>query len=102
MIALFNGLAPKQHELKATPASCQREVIETIHINPNDQPHIWLGSYLTNQSPRGFAVTVTPQSSSEDVITQVVTIQTANDSYDLVMNIANYSATSITAQIEKI
>jgi hypothetical protein len=73
--------------------------IQSLKIKPGDQNKVPLGSFTDDNPPKGFLVEIDPDPMpANSVVTEVVSLG-SHHRYTLYMQIANYSAKALNAEI---
>ncbi|HSX05668.1 MAG TPA: hypothetical protein VLF69_04325 [Candidatus Saccharimonadales bacterium] len=73
--------------------------IEKLQIKPHEQRRIPLGSFTEENQPKGFLVQVDPDPAPFDSIVSEVVSLSASNRFTLFMQVANYGAKSVNAEI---
>ncbi|MGH7157466.1 MAG: hypothetical protein ACREGD_00080 [Candidatus Saccharimonadales bacterium] len=87
------------HLIRDVPRSKHAHFIERIDVKPGEQLRVLLGSFSTENSPKGFSIALNPDPKPlGSVVTQVTSIETPKQ-HKLILHIANYSNKAITAEV---
>lgn len=76
------------------------QLIGEIEVRPEEQPHISLGNYnyTSSTQPKGFFIKINPNPETDSIVTQITRLG-ASERYELVLHIANYGSTTISAEV---
>ncbi len=72
--------------------------IGEVEVKSKEQPHISLGNFTYTNPPKGFAIHITPDPEPEAIITQITRLG-EDDTYELVLHIANYGDKTVSAEV---
>lgn len=90
-------------DTKARPMNTSSHIftkpLGELEVGPHQQPHLSLGTFDDEVSPKGFSIEVNPSPDPEgSVITQVATLKKGNH-YELVLQVANYGDKPVHAAV---
>mgnify|MGYP007031181115 CR=1 FL=1 len=77
----------------------QTKAIDEVDVQPGKQPHISLGKFKNAYQPKGFSIHLTPDPDDDAIATHVTSLQMDDETYELVLHIANYGNKTIHAEI---
>lgn len=80
----------------------QKRVIEKLKVRPGQQSHVHLGNFTHTQPPKGFVVELNPDPFPDDSVVTKVLSADAGKKYSLTLHIANYGASTVTAEIQQL
>jgi hypothetical protein len=87
------------HLISDTPRSKMASFIEKVELEPTDRRRILLGSFTSNNPPKGFSIEITPDPNPEgSVLTEVTSLGTSKR-YKLVMHITNYGVKTVSTEV---
>ena len=75
-----------------------RHPLGEIEVKSKEQPHMSLGNFSYANPPKGFAIHINPDPDPEAIVTQVTRLG-EDDSYELVLHIANYGNKTVSAEV---
>jgi len=76
----------------------EKTPVAELEVRAKEQPHISLGSYTAANSPKGFAIHISPDPEPETIVTRITRLGT-DKKYELVLHIANYGNVTVSAEI---
>ncbi len=87
------------HLIVSNPAVTKRSYpLSEIEVKPQETPSISLGDYNKANTPAGFAIQISPTSTSETVATHVTRLGT-DDAHELILHITNNGDRAICAEV---
>ena len=93
---------PPSTDTNAQVSDLDISLVKRIELKPAEQQSIPLGSFRGDNPPKGYSVELTPDPDPENSIsTEVVSLGTPNQ-YKLVLHIANYGVSSVTAAVRQL
>jgi hypothetical protein len=75
------------------------ELIGKIRVKPHEQPRLSLGSYTTDQPPKGFSIEIHPDPEPKESIVTEITKMGITRRYELILHVANYGNKAVTAKV---
>lgn len=81
-----------------TDAPLDKHPIGEIEVKSKEQPHMSLGNFSAENSPKGFAIHICPDPEPGDIVTQVTQIGDDRH-YEMVLHIANYGNKTVSAEV---
>lgn len=87
------------HLLKvASTIPSNRHPIGEIEVKPKEQPHMSLGNFNTANPPKGFTIHIDPDPDPDAIVTQITRLG-HDESYELVLHIANYGNKTVSVEV---
>jgi len=85
----------------AAPAS--QHVVDVIKVMPGEQTRISLGSFSSENPPRGFSTHLNPDPGDDDTITTHISrLDRGDGTYKLILHIANFGDKAVSAGVQQL
>lgn len=90
------------HLLKKHSKGLASRPIGEVEVRPNEQCRMSLGIFNIKNPPEGFIARLMPEAQNDSIVMQIVSIKPNNKVHELILHIANYGNSTISAEIRQI
>lgn len=87
------------HKMNNLTETVKTDLLDTLNVEPGKQPRLKLGIFKKEHPPRGFTIKLNPDPEEDAIVTHVTSIEIDDNSYELVLHIANYGIETIRAEV---
>lgn len=108
-VASLKLISRPDQEIDATDLLSRYEVnqnsdlLEEVELRSGEQARVFLGVFKSPYIPKGFSISLSPNTIEDDEIVQQITkLELQDKQYEFILHIANYSSKVVSAEVRKL
>lgn len=108
-VASLKLISQPDQGIDATDLLSQHEVnqnsdlLEEVELRSGEQTRVFLGVFKSPYIPKGFSISLSPNTiEDEEIVQQITKLELQDKQYEFILHIANYSSKAVSAEVRKL